>query len=579
MKREALSRRIVLSTAVVLALLLITVKSAQVEEWTEGGLSPDRAPSGQVIRVNSVEAFRSTVNSLQPGDTLIVEAGEYRMTYLDIRDISGTAAEPITVLAEGDVVIRAYSTGANAVEIRNVHYLNFVGFEIWSETAPSAGVDGIKIQVDSSYITFDDLYIHHVSGNGISVFSDSHHLTLTNSEIAHVSGSGLYWGYPGRDIVHDVIIANNYIHHCPNDPTRETHYGIQFKGWGYRALIEDNVLHDVGGTTRSGLIVYYGKTPMAGDLPADVNIVRGNALWNGRNEGITVMSDAIIENNIVFDTRYGINIQKYSDESFSGLNYVENLTIRNNTVFRCGVHCINISGWSGGIGSNVSFTGNIAYQDSAGASAINGSAGTATVFGNLYYGVNDLSSGATAGNGLSDFANVGASTQVPNLDFYPSAGSALLDRPELITEYPSQDFNHISRPQNGTADSGAYERSGNSNPGWPIQEEFKPSDEPPEVKLSGIPGDQTITLRWQVTGITLPPTSTWQLAYEGPAGLPPSPITNITNTLSTYELANLTNFQWYTVTLSLENPPSLTDTVVVMPTDRFVYLPAVMRNH
>jgi len=579
MKKAPFGNQRLLGTMLVLILLLISINIAQVKARMPAGPQDARELFGQVIRVNTVDGFRNTVNTLQTGDTLIVEAGEYRMSYLNIQDISGTAAEPITVEAEGAVAIRAYSTGSNAVEIRNVHYFQFVGFEIWSETSPGAGIDGVKIQTDSSHITFDQLYIHHVSGNGISVFSDSHHLTLTNSEIAHTYGSGLYWGYPGRDIVHDVVIANNYIHHCPSDSTRETHYGIQFKGWGYRALIEDNVLHDVGGTTRSGLIVYYGKTPLAGDIPADVNIVRGNVLWNGRNEGITVMSDAIIENNIVFDTRYGINIQKYSDESFSGQNHVENLTVRNNTVFRCGVHCINISGWSSGIGNNVSFAGNAAYQDSAGASAINGSAGTAAVFGNLYYGVNDLISGVTAGNGLSDFLNVGPSTQVPNLDFYPSTSSALLDRPELTTEYPPQDFNHSARPENGAADAGAYERTGGNNPGWPIQEDFKPADEPPAVSLQGIPGNQTIHLRWQVTGITLPPTSTWQLSYQGPAGDPASPITNITSTLSSFVLSNLTNYHWYTVTLLLENTPSLSDTVLVMPTDRLVYLPAVMRNH
>jgi hypothetical protein len=44
-------------------------------------------------------------------------------------------------------------------------------------------------------------------------------------------------------------------------------------------------------------------------------------------------------------------------------------------------------------------------------------------------------------------------------------------------------------------------------------------------------------------------------------------------------LTDLTNYVWYTVTLNavVGATPILTDTVRVMPTDRFVCLPLVMR--
>jgi hypothetical protein len=112
--------------------------------------------------------------------------------------------------------------------------------------------------------------------------------------------------------------------------------------------------------------------------------------------------------------------------------------------------------------------------------------------------------------------------------------------------------------------------------GWDIG----PYEAIPEVTLYGMPGNRTIYLRWAVN-TTLPVTSTWRIAYEGPTGDPPSPITGILSPTRAYTLTGLTNYVWYTVTLNamLDSTPFLTDTVRVMPTDRFVYLPLVMKGN
>lgn len=100
----------------------------------------------------------------------------------------------------------------------------------------------------------------------------------------------------------------------------------------------------------------------------------------------------------------------------------------------------------------------------------------------------------------------------------------------------------------------------------------------PSLTLHGRPGDSTIYLDWQV-GATLPPTSTWQIAYDPPVGTPPSPVMGIPEPNRAYTLTGVTNYQWYTVTLTavLDGAPALTDTTWVMPTDLFVYLPLVQR--
>ncbi len=100
------------------------------------------------------------------------------------------------------------------------------------------------------------------------------------------------------------------------------------------------------------------------------------------------------------------------------------------------------------------------------------------------------------------------------------------------------------------------------------------------LDLRGRPGNHTIYLDWEVN-TTLPPTSTWTIAYDGPTGDQPSPITGIPSPTRAYTLTGLTNYVWYTVTLNamVENMPFLTETVRVMPTDRFVYLPLVLKGY
>jgi len=99
------------------------------------------------------------------------------------------------------------------------------------------------------------------------------------------------------------------------------------------------------------------------------------------------------------------------------------------------------------------------------------------------------------------------------------------------------------------------------------------------VSLSGAPGDRTIHLAWRVY-TPLPSGTTWQIDYDRPTGDQPSPITGILSPTRTYSLTGLTNYTWYTVTVSAMSDGSalLTSNVVAMwPTDILVYLPLVLK--
>jgi hypothetical protein len=137
--------------------------------------------------------------------------------------------------------------------------------------------------------------------------------------------------------------------------------------------------------------------------------------------------------------------------------------------------------------------------------------------------------------------------------------SPAIDRGTPLFEF-NYDKNAVSRPQIAGWDIGPYEAL-------------------PEVMLYGTPGNHMIYLNWSVN-TPLPPTSTWRIEYYSQTVASTVVATDaLTNTSRTYTLINLTNYAWYTVTLNamLGSTPFLTDTVRAMPTDRFVYLPLVLR--
>jgi hypothetical protein len=98
------------------------------------------------------------------------------------------------------------------------------------------------------------------------------------------------------------------------------------------------------------------------------------------------------------------------------------------------------------------------------------------------------------------------------------------------------------------------------------------------LRLTGSPADQAIRLNWQINA-PVPPTITWKIDYYTQTTTSPLTVTNLISTTRNHTLTNLTNGQWYTVTLyaMLDNAPWLSDTIRALATDKFVYLPVVMK--
>lgn len=403
--------------------------------------------------------IQSYTNILQAGDTLIVQAGTYNMNW-NISDRYGTSDNWIVIRAiNNDAIINGIAYN-NVINIYNCHYVELNGFEITNSYAAS-GIDGIKVKTTSDHILMENLKIHDITGIGIGANSPGQsytYFTVRHCHIYSTSGNGttaMYFGaHSGQVPVHHCLIELNWIHNFQRK-------GIQFKRGTYQNIIRDNVIYNCG---EAGIVLY--KTDQTSST--DNNIIRGNAIWN-TPEGIFAIGQTNIDNNVIFNCDYGIQVRNYGNW---GMN---DLYIRNNTIYRCNVTCLCLSNWNIATGTMVAIN-NACYQNLLTESAIqapNG-IGPGIVSHNYHYGQSQVN-GSTLGNPPpQEFINPSISPGVVNL--YLKNNATLRDAGTSAHGVPTDDFNGVTRPVGASYDVGAYEWIGDNNPGWQIDEEFKQID-------------------------------------------------------------------------------------------------------
>ena len=298
-------------------------------------------------------------NGLRPGDEIILREGVYtdrRRLQLSHR---GTKEKPIIIRAQegAKVTFQRPDNRDNTFNLVGAQYVQLRGFEI------TGGSSGIRIRSDGRNqpvgIVLEGLHIHHIDGSGITCNNPGsfyQQMTFRGNHIHHTSGhgEGFYLGCNndknGRTLgyIFDSIIEGNYIHDL-NGKKISQGDGIEIKDGSYGNTVRDNVIHD---TNYPGILVYGtdGKAP---------NIIERNVIWNTQDHAIQAGSDAIIRNNVIFDSnRDGIHSKKHQS-AIPG-----NLQILNNTVVR-GRSGIRISPAAGGLQSKVVIANNAIFSSTA----------------------------------------------------------------------------------------------------------------------------------------------------------------------------------------------------------------------
>ncbi|MBA7688820.1 hypothetical protein ES703_97309 [subsurface metagenome] len=278
-----------------------------------------------------------------------------------------------------------------------------------------------------------------------------HHTGLSAS--GHTEGEGMYIGvHNGSYITTNTLVEGNYIHHL-RSTSDGGNDGIEIKFGSYGNNVCDNVIHDTNiGRQYPGIFIYGGGK--------GVNLVEGNVIWNA-GEGIQVVSDAIVRNNIIFNC----SVTGITAAPHAAVPKMRNVKIVNNTIVNH-PKGVRIRWHKAG---NMVFANNAVYCP--GSTAIDAS-GTANATFSANYVEGRLAGVKIDNSRFYDGGSIFMAFVMPNeKDYWPKPGSLLISNadPDFA---PGLDFNStISKPP---FDVGAYESEGHAkNPGWRVRAGFK----------------------------------------------------------------------------------------------------------
>jgi len=410
--------------------------------------------------VDSQEEFETIANSLKPGDELLLYEGLYSQSARRAVTAKGSATKPIVIRAakgEKPLLTRPADNidKYNNIEFIDCSYLIIRGIRF------RGGSSGVRF-IRGDHITFEECEIFETGNNALTMNSGNcdaftirrnhiHHTGLSKS--GSTEGEGMYIGvHNGSYITTNTLVEGNYIHHL-RGTSNGGNDGIEIKFGSYGNIVRDNVIHDTNiGRRYPGIFVYGGGK--------GTNIVEGNVIWNA-GEGIQVVSDAIIRNNIIFNC----SITGITAAPHAAVPHVRNVKIVNNTIVN---HPKGVQiRWSKA--SKMVFANNAIYCPKS--TAID-----AHRIGNAIFSANyvkgRLVGVKTDGSRFCDGGTIYEAFVEPDKkNYWPKPSSVLINNasPDFTQK---QDFNHTTRKP--PFDVGAYESERYvKNPGWQVQMGFK----------------------------------------------------------------------------------------------------------
>ena len=429
------------------------------------GMPSSDIAAGRTVEIHPAvagqqEEFENVASALEPGDELVLHGGTYWQEGRRAITVKGEPDQPIVIrAAEGESPLLTRPEDQidkhNNIEVIDCCHLVIRGLRF------RGGSSGVRF-IRGHHVTFEDCEISHTGNNALTMNSGNceafvvrrnhiHHTGL--SQTRPTEGEGMYIGcHSGSCITTNSRIEGNYIHHLRSTSVGGND-GIEIKFGSYGNIVRDNVIHDTTiGRQYPGIFVYGGGK--------DLNIVEGNAIWNA-GEGIQVVSDAIIRNNIIFDcSATGITAAPHA-----AVPHVRNVTIVNNTIV---AHPVGVRiRWSKA--DNMVFSNNAVYcseRTAIDASGIAAQTLSANYVSGALTGVQMDNRRFCAGRALS-----AAFAAPAEHDYWPQLGSVLVGNADPAFT-PDTDFNHTTRKP--PFDVGAYDLGRHvANPGWHIGAGFK----------------------------------------------------------------------------------------------------------
>jgi len=241
----------------------------------------------------NAQDYLDYVRRLQPGDRLLLEAGDYRQG-LPLRNLSGEARQPIVIEAASPSAPPRFLArpGANTISLVDVRHLVLRHLELDGRNQP---VDAVKAEGHSRYadfITLDRLYIHdHAASQqnvGISTKCPAFGWVIRGNRIERV-GTGMYLGdADGSDPFVGGVIEANRVSHTLGYNLQIKHQAGRPAGHAdrYDTVIRYNVFskQDAIPGPQARPNVLLGHFPLAGAGSEDRYLVYGNFFQHNPSE-------------------------------------------------------------------------------------------------------------------------------------------------------------------------------------------------------------------------------------------------------------------------------------------------------
>jgi len=412
---------------------LVLVPAVLVWASTAGATTYDIGPADDLF---------GTLQGLVPGDEVIIHAGTYTTPGFFEVTWAGNEVAPIVVRgADGELPVIAGDPSQNVINLAGA-YFTLRNVEI------TGGSHGIRL-ASAYHATLEDLVLHQLGDVGISCNrpgEECDSLTIRHCEIYDTglagTGEGMYLGCNDSGCeFHHSVVEGNFVH----DLGGTQGDGIEVKTGAYANVIRDNVIVNA---IYPGITMYgFGFA-----MPGSNNVVERNLVWGSQDNGIQIVGQIVVRNNVVIGA-VGNGIHSKPSQGFDPTD----LSIVNNTIYGAGSACIKGNQWPAGSGQIVA--NNAVYCETSQALSFVEGIGTAVFASNVGLGTSDVAGSPIAGAGaLADLGNPDAAAT------YPPPGSSLVDAGSAA-QAPPDDFNGTLRAD-GAPDVGAYEVTTPQNPGW-----------------------------------------------------------------------------------------------------------------
>jgi len=449
------------------------------------------------IYANPGDNITTKINTMNPGDTLILNPGTYSST-IRMTNKNGDADHWFTIHGSDAGHVKVLATGNNnMIETRNSSFWRLENFEMDGNNY--VGSEGIHTSQNSDYyndythdLIMDGLDMHHFNNVIVSTKITTWNMTVRNCHI-HDAVVGLYMGNSdGYAPIINFTLQHCWIERCQNynmqikaQLTRTgvalgTTPGHTFTSWGW--LVKDNVFMRDPATAQAGrpnLLV--DAAPMSGTGSTDLATIDGNVVLANTSDAVTgesgmqLAGNLLVTNNIIMNIKAGSGYAGIKITSHQGIS-PRTVSILNNTVFIDGssaTPCLSLYSLQSGFTQVIANNAFIRGDTGAVAVSSDGSyvASGAVLTNNIARGTGYLPGMTTIATPLSQIFVTPNDT--PGVaDLYPVAGSPLIDAGGN-TYATALDFNGATRPQDAAVDVGAYEHYKQDNPGWQLAMSLK----------------------------------------------------------------------------------------------------------